>query len=139
MNKCAKHVMGNFKDIIMAYGQSDEFSFVFKKHATLFNRRGDKILSTVVSAFSSAYIFHWNNYFKDLPLAHVPMFDGRVVLYPSLQELKSYLSWRQVDCHVNNLYNTTFWALNKQGGKQYSESHERLKGTHSKDKHEILF
>ena len=59
MNKAAKTVMSNFKDIAMAYGQSDEFSFVFRKYATLFNRRSDKILSCVVSLFSSAYIFHF--------------------------------------------------------------------------------
>lgn len=25
------------------------------------------------------------------------------------------MSWRQVDCHINNLYNTTYWALIQQG------------------------
>ena len=40
-----------------------------------------------------------------------PVFDGRTVLYPSNQNIRDYLSWRQADCHINNLYNTTFWAL----------------------------
>lgn len=41
--------------------------------------------------------------------------------------------------HINNLYNTTFWALVLQGGQTEREAHNTLKGTYSKDKHEILF
>lgn len=41
--------------------------------------------------------------------------------------------------HINNLYNTVFWALVQQGGKTEREAHERLKGTVSADKHEILY
>ena len=37
MNKAAKEVMNNFHDIVIAYGQSDEYSFVFSKKAKLFN------------------------------------------------------------------------------------------------------
>lgn len=39
MNKCAKVVMTEFTDIVLAYGQSDEFSFVLKRGTTLFSRR----------------------------------------------------------------------------------------------------
>ncbi|KAL6171242.1 tRNA-His guanylyltransferase [Exserohilum turcicum] len=49
------------------------------------------------------------------------------------------MSWRQVDCHINNLYNTTFWTLVQQGGMGTREAEERLKGTVSADKNEILF
>ena len=31
-----------------------------------------------------------------------PVFDGRAVLYPSETAVKDYLSWRQVDTHINN-------------------------------------
>ena len=65
MNKCAKEVMKNFNEIIIAYGDSDEYSFVFKKSATIFNRREDKILSCVLSLYSSSYVFHWSKYFGD--------------------------------------------------------------------------
>jgi tRNA(His) 5'-end guanylyltransferase len=41
--------------------------------------------------------------------------------------------------HINNLYNTTFWALVKQGNRTTQEAHGDLKGTFSKDKHAILF
>ena len=111
MNTAAKAVMNSFTDIIIAYGQSDEYSFVFKKSSNTYNRREDKILTTVVSLFTSSYIFNWNEFFQDVELQYPPSFDARIVLYPSLQNLMDYLSWRQVDCHINNLYNTAFWWL----------------------------
>ena len=58
MNRAALEVVENFKDIIIAYGDSDEYSFVFKLKSNLFNRRKDKITSCVVSLFSSAYIYY---------------------------------------------------------------------------------
>jgi len=58
MNKAALEVFQNFKDIVIAYGDSDEYSFVFRKSANLFNRRKDKITSCIVSLFSSAYVFY---------------------------------------------------------------------------------
>ncbi|KAI4684798.1 uncharacterized protein J4E88_004239 [Alternaria novae-zelandiae] len=41
--------------------------------------------------------------------------------------------------HINNLYNTTFWTLVQQGGMGAREAEQRLKGTVSSDKNEILF
>ena len=58
MNRAAREVVENFKDIVLAYGDSDEYSFVFKKRSNLFNRRKDKITSCIVSLFTSAYVFY---------------------------------------------------------------------------------
>ena len=93
----------------------------------------------MVSLFASSYVFHWGQFFKDLPLKSIPSFDGRAVLYPTDETLKDYLSWRQADCHINNLYNTTFWNLVQNGGLSNQEAGEKLKGTFAKDKNEILF
>ncbi|XP_072768451.1 probable tRNA(His) guanylyltransferase isoform X2 [Nerophis lumbriciformis] len=68
-----------------------------------------------------------------------PGFDGRVVLYPSNRNLKDYLSWRQADCHINNLYNTVFWTLVQKSGLTTIQAEDRLKGTLAGDKNEILF
>ena len=75
----------------------------------------------------------------------MPAFDGRVVLYPAVSNLRDYMSWRQVDCtsscplraeltipkyvpgHINNLHNTTFWALVQKGGMDVRQAEERLK------------
>lgn len=104
---------------------------------------------------------NWGKFFPETPLQYPPSFDGRAVCYPSDQNLKDYLSWRQADCkkkelsnqrtldelflvsfsllgHINNLYNTTFWQL-VQSGKTPAETQERLKKTFAADKNEILF
>ncbi|XP_033102801.1 probable tRNA(His) guanylyltransferase [Anneissia japonica] len=140
MNKCAECVMNEFKDIVIAYGVSDEYSFVFRKQTTQFSRRASKLMSNLVSLFASCYVFHWKEYInQDVPLKYPPAFDARAVLYPSNQNLRDYLSWRQADCHINNLYNTCFWKLVQEGNCSHAEAEERLKGTLSSDKNELLF
>lgn len=139
MNKCAETVMKEFTDIVIAYGQSDEYSLVFKRSTTQFNRRASKLVTNVVTLFSSSYVFYWNQFFPTQELLYPPMFDGRVVLYPSEKNLRDYMSWRQADCHINNLYNTCFWCLVKQSGLTAEEAEERLNGTVSSDKNELLF
>ncbi|EDO47952.1 predicted protein [Nematostella vectensis] len=139
MNKCAEAVMTEFGDIVICYGQSDEYSFVFRKNTTQFSRRVSKLITNVVSLFAATYVFHWASFFTDQHLLYPPMFDGRVVLYPSDKNLRDYLSWRQADCHINNLYNTCFWCLVNQGGVTQTKAEERLCGTVSSDKNELLF
>lgn len=41
--------------------------------------------------------------------------------------------------HINNLYNTTFWAMVLKGGLTNTAAEEELKGTVAADKNEILF
>ncbi|KAM8848101.1 putative tRNA(His) guanylyltransferase [Synchiropus picturatus] len=139
MTRSARSVMDELEDIAIAYGQSDEFSFVFKRTTNLFKRRASKLMTHVTSQFSSSYVFYWKEYFGDQPLLYPPGFDGRVVLYPSNRNIKDYLSWRQADCHINNLYNTVFWTLVQKGGLTTTQAEDRLKGTLAADKNEILF
>ncbi|RWS06581.1 putative tRNA(His) guanylyltransferase-like protein, partial [Dinothrombium tinctorium] len=164
MVDCAQFVMKQFyPNIIIAYGQSDEFSFVFRRETDIYKRRQSKITSLVVSSFSSAFVFYWNKYFHSFEgeseqfntsLQYPPSFDSRCVLYATDKELMDYLKWRQVDCHVNNLYNTTLsamtgeyskWPLEdnrpKHNHKYYTskEATKKLSGTFSSDKHEIMF
>ncbi|KAH9925468.1 Thg1 C terminal domain-containing protein [Amylocystis lapponica] len=139
MDHAARDVMIEFRDIVLAFGESDEFSFLFRKSATLYNRRQSKILTNVTSLFTSSYIFNWAKYLPDTPLKYPPCFDGRIVLYPSQKEVKDYFSWRQADTHINNMYNTVFWALVLQGGETTTQAHATLQGTVSSTKQEILF
>ncbi|KPI38398.1 tRNA(His) guanylyltransferase [Cyphellophora attinorum] len=152
MNAAASHVVRTMPDLCFAYGVSDEFSFVFDRNTVMFDRRKDKLVSTIVSTFTAAYVHLWPKHFRsgngdqpseirdaELDLLHLPTFDGRAVVYPSTANLRDYLSWRQVDCHINNLYNTTFWTLVERAGHGQREAEELLKGTVSSDKNEILF
>lgn len=170
MNRCAVEVMKDIKDITMAYGQSDEYrysniyihthllllgyltlcivvSFVLPKSSNLYARRASKISSTIVSMFAANYVMRWSEYFGNVTLQYPPCFDSRVVCYPSDQNLRDYLSWRQADCkckkrlphqrmmmthrvillgHINNLYNTTFWAI-VHSGKTETQAEEDLR------------
>ncbi|CAF9920334.1 tRNA-His guanylyltransferase [Imshaugia aleurites] len=138
MNAAATAVMKELPDITCAYGISDDF--ILDRSSRLFERRESKILTTVVSTFTSYYVHLWSNFFADKPLSPpMPSFDGRVVLYPSSSNLRDYMSWRQVDCHINNLYNTTFWSLVLKGGMDATQAENRLKGTIASEKNEILF
>ncbi|KAI1631612.1 putative tRNAHis guanylyltransferase [Biscogniauxia mediterranea] len=140
MNAAAKAVVTELPEITIAYGVSDEYSFVFHKACTLFERRSSKLVSTVVSTFTAYYIHLWSSHFPDTPLsAPLPSFDGRAVCYPSVQNLRDYMSWRQADCHINNLYNTTFWSLIQLGGMDGKEAEKFLAGSLAADKNEILF
>lgn len=39
MNHCAESVLSSVDDIVLGYGQSDEYSFVFKRKTETYNRR----------------------------------------------------------------------------------------------------
>ncbi|PWN34498.1 tRNAHis guanylyltransferase [Meira miltonrushii] len=139
MNEAARFVMNDLRpEITLAFGESDEYSFLLRPSCTLYKRRSSKLVTHIVSLFTSAYVFNWSKY-MDCSLQYPPSFDGRLVIYPSQKEVKDYFAWRQVDTHINNLYNTTFWALVLQGNQTEREAHETLKGTVSSDKNEILY
>ncbi|KAL4909758.1 hypothetical protein BDW74DRAFT_143670 [Aspergillus multicolor] len=141
MNSAAVEVLKDLPDLAIAYGVSDEYSFVFHPTCELFERRSAKLVTTIVSTFTAHYIHQWSTYFPDSPLQppYLPSFDGRAVVYPTTRNLRDYMSWRQVDCHINNLYNTTFWMMVLRGGMGNTEAENELKGTISSDKNEILF
>lgn len=163
MATAARAVMHDyFPDVVVSYGQSDEFSFVFRKSTMCYTRRMCKFTSALPSLFTSSFVRNWARFFPSTPLTTDVSFDGRCVLYPDLTTVLDYLNWRQVDCHINNLYNTTFHALTgeykrvllaedgsyTENDLQVSsdvkkltttEAHDRLKGTVSSDKNELLF
>ncbi len=138
MNQAARDVCNEFYEIFLAYGQSDEYSFVFSKETTLFQRRKEKVLSTIVSLFSSSYTYNFSKITGN-ELLKVPAFDARIVCYPNLKVLRDYFSWRQADCHINNLYNTCFWKLVNEAKKSNQEAEAILKTTLSDFKNEMLF
>jgi tRNA(His) 5'-end guanylyltransferase len=225
MNRVAAEVMSIYDGKIMfASGQSDEMSFFFQQNTDLYRRRVDKIMSTIVSTFTSYYISLYKEYINDTvcpfdinlhqagpffysdtsptihpcgftypsliatgelnhPISinkvqfndsspfgqtdsenhtlneaksvsypwceryghvyskwcpfnhhshphtpqisnivpknlqtkkkppHLPVFDGKIILLNNEQEVYDYISWRQVDTHINNQYNVLFYLL----------------------------
>ncbi|GAA5894396.1 hypothetical protein JCM8208_006222 [Rhodotorula glutinis] len=144
MNQAAMRVVGGRElngECVVAFGESDEYSFVFKRTCKLHGRRASKIVTLVVSVFTAAYTTLWPQFFPNSPLSldHLPVFDGRVVQYTSELEIQDYLRWRQVDTHINNMFNTVFWALVLKGKRTEQEAEVELRGTISSQKQEILF
>lgn len=164
MDACAVAVMSDIGEIVIAYGESDEYSFVFRKKTTLYKRRSFKLVSVVVSLFSASYVRLWSQFLPEVALQYTPMFDARAVCYPNDQVLRDYLAWRQVlhelcannvpracacrdqlpilvqvDTHINNQYNTCYWALRQQGGRSPGEAQAVLKGTLTDFKNDLLF
>ena len=142
MNAAAVEVVRSFFDVILAYGHSDEYSFVFNETTTLFDRRAAKLATSVATMFTAEYCMQWPRFFEEPDAAlsrPYPTFDGRCVYYPKRKILKDYLAWRQADCHVNNLYNTTFWNMVLKGDMTAADAELALKGTVASDKNEILF
>ncbi|KAK6458366.1 Thg1 C terminal domain-containing protein [Scheffersomyces xylosifermentans] len=141
MNRAAQAVMSQFSDVLMAYGDSDEYSFLLRKQCSLYERREMKLITMFASSISTNYYYYWNEEFPEKPLkqSRLPNFDARAVTYPNFSLIRDYFSWRQVDCHINNLYNTTFWTLVSKGGMTPKEAENKLIGTVASDKNEILF
>lgn len=141
MNLAAEKLMSKYSDVMLAYGDSDEYSFLLRKNCQLYERREMKLTTLFSSLMSTYYMYFWLQYFPDKPLHidHLPNFDARAVLYPDFKHIRNYFSWRQVDCHINNLYNTTFWNLVLKLKMTPQQAEQRLMGTVASDKNEILF
>lgn len=139
MNAAAAGVMREWGEAILAFGESDEFSFVFPRGCTTFGRREAKFVSGIASLFSSIFVMLWGTYFPTVALLYPPSFDARAVAYPTLDSVVDYLKWRQVDTHINSTYNEAFWALVQRGGLSRQDAQARLARTLTKEKHEIMF
>jgi len=139
MDACALAVVQEVPDIVLCFGESDEYSFLFKRDTALWKRRSFKLVSAVVSVFSAHFVLKWTSQFPDQPLLYPPSFDGRAVLYPTNVNVRDYFSWRQADTHINNLYNTCFWTLVLLGNHSNQEAEARLRPTDSSAKNELLF
>ena len=90
----------------LAYGQSDEYSFVVRKLSQLYERRArrargafsqrcdasphvltgalararrSKLTSVMVSLFTAHYVMRWGEHMGDTPLRCAPAFDARAV------------------------------------------------------------
>ena len=132
-------VMADFGDCVLAFGQSDEYSFFFPPAASPYGRRGFKLASAVASVFSASAALRYGAFFPPPapPLAAPPSVDARVVAYPSLRSACDYGRWRQVDCYINAMYNEAFWALRRAGATP-DAAHAAMLGTSAASKHDIL-
>ncbi|CAG7721747.1 unnamed protein product [Allacma fusca] len=137
MTRAAKSVMLDLKDITMAYGHNDEYSFVFKRETQIFERRAVKIVAAIVSQFSAAFAVFWNEFFPDTELQFPPSFDCCIWALQTHQNVRDYFSWRQAECHFENLYNTAYSNL-LQDGVSKTDVEKELSGASVRVLNEIL-
>lgn len=129
MAQCAAAVMRDWGEAILAFGHSDEFSFVFPPQSTVFGRRAAKVATGIASQFAATFVFYWSRFFDDKALLYPPTFDARCVAYPTIAIASDYLKWRQVDAYINCMYNEAFWALQQKGAScEYTVTRTRLPG-----------
>lgn len=76
-----------------------------------------------------------------LGISEITCAGGRsiVCLRLSFISADEHVANRSLPGHINNLYNTTFWAMVQKSGLDGTAAEEELKGTLSSDKNEILF
>lgn len=166
----AKHLIRTYrKHIPLAYGHSDEFSFLIKANSDLLSRRKQKINSILPVIFATYYNSNWDRFFGNPALGEVTprkydaWFDAKYFEFPNCNSVIDYFRWRQIDCHINNLYNTTLsalagryvkyeffegqmtrkpitsWVTDPTDFLSTKDATDRLTGTVSADKHDILF
>jgi tRNA(His) 5'-end guanylyltransferase len=130
-------------DILLAYIQSDEISFLLHRDYNGYNRRSEKI-STLFSAYATAAfnrevggidLGRGLSLQRQLPLI---TFDARVILIPNIPLVMRYLHYRQKDSLTNCINSYCYWKLVESGLNPRQASH-RLYKLNFAQKNELLF
>lgn len=122
-----------------AYGQSDEYSFLFtdfqsEESEMWFNGNIQKIVSVASSIFTA----HFNEAWRDITAMSelrklapaVALFDARLFVIPSYTEVINYFVWRQNDATRNSLsmFAQSFFSAKELHGKNGQAKHDMLHG-----------
>ncbi|GJT60812.1 tRNA(His) guanylyltransferase 1-like protein isoform X1, partial [Tanacetum coccineum] len=92
INACAVAVCKECPDIILAYGFGDEYSFIFKRDTDHFSRRASKLLSVIVSLFTSSYGMKWIEFFPHKDMRSSALFEGEVLCLKASTDIQAYLA-----------------------------------------------
>jgi len=100
MAAASMKVIEKYDWLEFAYTSSDEVTFFVTSKSKMYSRRSEKLCSVIVSSFTSAFLEYWFQLYDGFPKGNVA-FDARAFIIPNTQTLDKYLSWRQVDSHLN--------------------------------------
>lgn len=100
-------------NIIFAYTQSDEISFLFNSRVV--NLKERKVLSLIPAAISAVMSVKFNK-----PV----VFDGRIIPIDNQDDVIKYFAWRHLDSRRNSLNNIVYWTaiLNNNCSKTQANS-----------------
>ncbi len=126
LDRAALHLCREIIGCRLAYGQSDEYSFLLSDcggptEPLWFDGNLQKIVSVGASIFTAAFQ-------RAFPSEKLAAFDARVLVIAQKQEVEQYFLWRQLDAAAN--------SLNMLSSAYYT--HAELLGKSSVEKHEML-
>lgn len=139
MSHSAIQLMNEFKEIVLAYGHSDEYIFVINNASLLYRHSATELASTFNKFFTKYYIAQWSTWFPHQTLLATPKFETNIAQNATIDDLKDRLGREQKDAHEKNLYNTILWKLIVNGGRQLNDAEMELKNTTIANKNELLF
>lgn len=126
LDRAALHLCREMIGCRLAYGQSDEYSFLLCDCAgpdepLWFDGNLQKIVSVSASLFTAAF----QRAFGGEKLA---AFDSRVMVIAQRAEVEQYFLWRQLDASANslNMLASAFYTHGELLGKSTSQKHEML-------------
>ena len=117
---------------VLSYFESDEISILFKKDSDFFNRRMEKINSVLSSMLTSECMKQ--DFFKDF----LPVFDCRLLVCPTKEDIFNVFKWRLNDSLRNCLNSYAFWNL-VFSGKTKKQADKILRNMKANQKQELLF
>jgi tRNA(His) guanylyltransferase len=129
LDTAAKTLCKEMMGCRFAYGQSDEYSFLFtdfdtEKSEMWFSGNAMKIASVSASIFTAAFNEAWSG-----PIRRKSgTFDSRVFVIPPRRDVFEYFRWRQADASRNSLRMLASCHF----------SHKELQGKGASDLHEML-
>ena len=117
---------------ILSYFESDEVSILFNKDSDFFNRRIEKINSVLSSMLTAECMKQ--DFFKGF----LPIFDSRLMVCPTEEDVFNIFKWRLNDSLRNCLNSFAFWNLFI-NGKTKKQSEKILNKMKANEKQELLF
>ena len=119
----------------LAYGQSDEYSFLFTDFENVdsqmwFNGNIQKIASVSASIFTAHFAEASALLKAKYSVPKVALFDSRVFVIPSRLDVINYFVWRQQDASRNSLsmLAASHFSHKQLHGKKAADMHDMLHG-----------
>jgi tRNA(His) 5'-end guanylyltransferase len=128
MTEAAKALVSSLQ-ATYAYTQSDEISVLLPRHADLFDREVEKLVSIAAGA-ASAHL--------SLAMGEPVEFDARLWVGARRGDVIDYFRWRQADATRCALNGHCYWTLRKEG-KSVAEATRALVGMSVSGKNDLLF
>jgi tRNA(His) 5'-end guanylyltransferase len=111
------------------YAESDEISIVLRPEFDLFDRSLEKIVSVSAGIASARFSA------EHLEPGH---FDSRVWIGADVEDVVTYMSWRQADAARCSLNSTVYWTL-RRDGKSARSATRAMNGMSNMEKHDLLY